>query len=873
MTEQILFVVSHYNVLRSLGSGGMGEVFLAYDTHLDRYVALKQIRKDLTINQKRLDYFLNEAYSTGRLAHPAIVPIYTIMKENDHIFFIMPFIEGITLKQLFITALDNEEQGLKSEHIHSVSYLSHLFLTICRAVAYAHSKKVMHRDLKPSNILVGEFGEVRIVDWGLAQLMEPNKNREKNEEKRIEGSVKYIAPETAYGEGSDSQTEVYSLGIILYEMLTLRYPFNRGTLSQYQESLQKEVLVEPTKVAPFRNIPPLLSHIALKCLAPAPEKRYPSVEALVYDLEVFFEGRSDWLEVTKLNPKEAKTSKSKVQSLIPDKQLTEIIKIELSVNFGPRGSRIGFLFGQDKGYSVWLSVKDNSSLVLLPDTTYRVCLEKIENSLYVYLNDILEFSEITTILLYGPHIELVFEDAQDIVSDITIYEGVNSSHGNLLAIPHALLSNKEYDKALQEYRSIATSEADTVEGRKALFYAGLTVLEKAKHTPQPKKQLEICNAALSEFTKLRGTAGAPLEFLGKTLVFQFLKDYEKVIECFEEAFIRYTHHPLLMALQEHLLKQMADKAHHTRKVSYELALLAARFVPKEIYSRQAYSIFRDIMKTAEIPYFFDKTEEITCAWPDSLIQISEALQLSFLLAKPSTIVEMIENILKTPIEPLTLVESGLFALIELEEWKTVQVQLDRLFQLILDVQTIARLQLIQKIVNIHEQGAIESDTLLSGFPGSIEFHHMRYIRYIVDFAISQRNITCIQQCVDQLLRYELTLPQKLLIQCYSIWVMMLGKKWDQAGEAFQQIPPEQMVEQSNDLFFLYASWLYIKNGKKSISDLIKHIPQKSYQPSHLLFFYLENSKQQKEWLSQAFVWEKRKFHFYSKFFAFFTGKK
>jgi eukaryotic-like serine/threonine-protein kinase len=166
-------LLSHrYQLLESIGKGGMGEVFLVYDTLCGRRIALKKIRTDLLEHPQIRHRFLKEAHITCQLTHPAIIPIYSIQSLQLSAYYTMPFVEGETLKQIIRKTRQQEKKGEKLDHIGgSIPALMRVFITICHAVAYAHSKGVLHRDLKPENIIIGKYGEVLILDWGLAKYI------------------------------------------------------------------------------------------------------------------------------------------------------------------------------------------------------------------------------------------------------------------------------------------------------------------------------------------------------------------------------------------------------------------------------------------------------------------------------------------------------------------------------------------------------------------------------------------------------------------------------------------------------------------------------------------------------------------------------
>ena len=156
-TSEILS--NRYQILENIGKGGMGEVFLAFDTLCGRRIALKRIRSDLLEHPHIRHRFLKEAHITCQLTHPAIIPIYSIQAIQLSAYYTMPFVEGETLKQIIRKTSQQEKKGEKLDHIGgSIPALMRVFITICQAVAYAHVKGVLHRDLKPENIIVGKYG-------------------------------------------------------------------------------------------------------------------------------------------------------------------------------------------------------------------------------------------------------------------------------------------------------------------------------------------------------------------------------------------------------------------------------------------------------------------------------------------------------------------------------------------------------------------------------------------------------------------------------------------------------------------------------------------------------------------------------------------
>ena len=166
--ERLPNAIGPYGIVQSLGKGGMGEVYLAKDPMCGRHVALKRIRPELRLNKTIQNRFLREAQVASALSHPSIVPILAIQTIPPDVYYTMPYVEGVTLRQILRA---NREQG-GHPVIKSIPSLARIFLQVCEAVAYTHSKGILHRDLKPENIIVGKYGEVMILDWGIADCID-----------------------------------------------------------------------------------------------------------------------------------------------------------------------------------------------------------------------------------------------------------------------------------------------------------------------------------------------------------------------------------------------------------------------------------------------------------------------------------------------------------------------------------------------------------------------------------------------------------------------------------------------------------------------------------------------------------------------------
>jgi serine/threonine-protein kinase len=288
-----------YTLTRLHARGGIGQVWLARDGTLGREVALKELRPEQTHNPMIWSRFLEEARITGQLEHPNIVPVHELVepdsKKDQHPFYTMRFVRGRTLTEA-IRAYHERRRGGRAEPLEYRALLD-AFVSVCNAVAYAHSRGVIHRDLKGQNVVLGDYGEVIVLDWGLAKLvdrveetltpavaLEAEVDRAGTIQGQALGTPAYMSPEQAEGriDRIDRRTDVYGLGAILYEILTDQAPFSGGDTA----AVLRKVIHEPP-AAPRSldaSIPKALEAVCLKALAKRPEDRYGSARDLADEI-------------------------------------------------------------------------------------------------------------------------------------------------------------------------------------------------------------------------------------------------------------------------------------------------------------------------------------------------------------------------------------------------------------------------------------------------------------------------------------------------------------------------------------------------------------------------------------------------------------
>ncbi len=272
-----------YSFLRVIGEGGQGVVVAARDRLLEREVAIKALKRNA--EPVREEILRNEARIGGLLEHPNILPTYDLCEdETGSPFLVMKKVEGVSLETLLKESRKTRERSLRAETSErSRLRLLSLFLQVCHAIDYAHSRGVLHLDLKPQNIKIGPFGEVLVLDWGFAA------KREDPEQTFLAGTPMYIAPERFTTRKPDERCDIYSLGVILYRLLTGDYPRDTGDVSfeTYRNTFRSFRLIAPRERDP--GIPPELAAITMKAVADDPDDRYESVAALAEDLERFLD--------------------------------------------------------------------------------------------------------------------------------------------------------------------------------------------------------------------------------------------------------------------------------------------------------------------------------------------------------------------------------------------------------------------------------------------------------------------------------------------------------------------------------------------------------------------------------------------------------
>ena len=258
-----------YEILKLIGEGGMANVYLARDTILDRRVAVKVLRGDLAGDEKFVRRFQREALSASSLSHPNIVEIYDVGEDDGNFYIVMEYIEGKTLKQL-----------IKKRGVLSLPETMDIMLQLLDALKSAHDSYIIHRDIKPQNIMIKDSGLVKITDFGIAMALNSAQLTQTNS---VMGSVHYLPPEQASGKGSTIRSDIYSLGILMFEMLTGRVPFRGDSAVEIALKHMKEPLPSVRELNPV--VPQSVENIILKAAAKNPKNRYHDVREMADDIK------------------------------------------------------------------------------------------------------------------------------------------------------------------------------------------------------------------------------------------------------------------------------------------------------------------------------------------------------------------------------------------------------------------------------------------------------------------------------------------------------------------------------------------------------------------------------------------------------------
>lgn len=919
--------IGPYEVIKSLGKGGMGEVFLVYDSLCERKIALKKILPELAHHQVIKERFLREARFASKLSHPCIIPIHFIQEEGE-VYYTMPYIEGETLKEIFKSTAEKEKKGYSPHEIGiSIPTLTRIFLSICQAISYAYSKSILHRDLKPENIIVGKYGEVLLLDWGIAthldapidldntdDIIDVKEQENLTRPGKVLGTINFMAPERALKQPATIHSEIYALGVILYQILTLTLPFPRKNLEHFRKIMKFERLTPPEEVAPYRDIPKQLSQITQKCLAANPEQRYQNIQELIFDLENYIEGRPEWIFTTELlvNKKQDWEFQENillskhmaitriidvlewVGLMISSKAFSGNLKLDFEIKLPPENEGIGILMcvpepserkGLEDGYCLWLSgsahpyavlFRSNAEISAIPNSGIKtnefshICIEKIDNSVRVYIDGNLKLNYISHIPIVGAHIGFVYKNPDFEISPIKVHTGSQSIMVNCLSVPDAFLASKNFEKAFVEYKRISHSFQGRSEGREAQFRAGLTLLEQGKRERYRLQQENLFVKALEEFEELRGTPGAPLEYLGKSLVYYALDEIEEEIKCLELALRKYPKHPLLSILKEQIIFRLHESSKQDRISAYSFALLCLRHA-QEIFSTHTHMrlIEHLIKHWNPLPFINQKI-----VFSEKMYEyLHYAIQLAFWLHKPLILLEIIDTLPEELPEAKAMILNALYALLYMNHTSEVADKLlekknlltsskeplfyfDTLFQSLSEKKTLSCLQ-----------------SFLNLLKDPITFHELRLFYYLIEKALKDSTTEQLLTFIKQMNQHSMGKKEEYSLKLLYLKFLLLNGRVQEAKAIFDAFSFEELHDSRSSLHFLYGSYLWITEGEAHGLKHFSTASKDTFPHPHTLCSHYITGLHKDRGEQKMFFWEKIDMYKKLEFFYSVIDKK
>ena len=875
--------IGPYTVERKIASGGMGEIYLVNDLACDRKIALKKIRSDRVKYPTLKDRFLREAKISAQMSHPSIIPIYTIHFDDELLYYTMPYVEGDTLKQILRKSIDEEKEGVATHQASvSIPSLMRIFLNICQAIAYCHNRGVLHRDLKPENIIVGKYGETFILDWGLADFVDnPLKEIDENFPKvelvdltrpgKIPGTLAYIPPERILGQPSSFSTDIYAMGVILYQLLTLKMPFHRSADKKLKKQIEKEELIDPLDRAPYRDIPLELAVIAKKCLSPKPELRYATMEELIFDIENYIAGKGQWIEKPPMKidektdwefqenillAKHVALSRSSdmmewVTLMLSKKGFSGNLMLQTAVVLKPQSQGLGFLLNipevcerkglLEESHSFWIGSKSNPGcsmmrsnlqvicapdVSLLPEKRHVIRVERVDNHLRLFIDGQLCLDYLTHTPFSGPHFGLMLKDADLTIEPIHIFVSSPNILINCLKVPDTFLSSKIYPKAIAEYRKISSSFPGRYEGREAIFRGGITLVEEAKECRSPAVKSTLLQQALEEFGKLKPTPGAPLEYLGKSLVYKASEELEEEMKCLELCLRKYGKHPLKHLIEEEIAFRLHEAAYQDRTAAFHLALLSIRHLPHIFKQPQHMSLLVSLKNNFEPLPFIEPYE----SKEDEKKHLELSIELAFLLVKPTTLVEIIESSVETP-----HIANALFCLIMLGHVSFAEESLCNLKE---DQERHEDISLLIQ----YEKNLLTAFDLISKLKTKNTFSSHRILCHVLE---KEKTSKKSQLSLEEM--HVLAKSSKSLTNA-CLFFLLSQREYHLSSSL---LDGSKISEESKN-FFQGCLIAHKKGIKEALFFLYEH---PSYYSFHTLFVEREGKTQKKECLS-LFFWEK-----------------
>ena len=644
-----------HRIKGQIGRGGFGRVYLAREDAVGRDVALKLPASAAPADTRRLQRFLEEARVTAQLQHPGIVPVYHLGRDRaGRPYYTMRPVEGESLKSILARLRAGEEEAVRR---YPLRRLVEIFHSVCQTVRFAHDRGVIHRDLKPGNVVVGEYGEVVVIDWGVAKVLAEEEAAsqpaaEKGDDvwlqyqRRVEslrgasdstfevtqdgasiGTPSYMSPEQALGHTDevDVQSDLWALGVILYELCTLRLPFEADSLADLAQLVTTADPPDPATVDPKRLVEPQLATIALRCLKRDRSERYATAAELAQEIRDWLDGVAatrliadihfadlldgeprGWTAVAgSWRVAEGLLAHEGLQdgALILDTPAAGDVRVEVEAMVLPeRNGEISIFMNapapgtgsreaSDDGYCLQFGAdyntcckiaKDGNDVMTgeascVPGQWHHLVAERTGEAIVLTADgeELLRWRD--QMPLAGEHVGLYVWGDGLRVRRFRVFGRDVPTKVSCLAVPHAFYNEGLFDKAKREYLRLARSHKGREEGLEALFLAGRCCVELAQAASQDEAGRQGLLAEASElFDRLEATRFAPLGCLGKSLLRQLEGDLQVEADELVRAYREYPDHARFEAVGERLW----DRANECYdNMVNPFVLPAARFYP------------------------------------------------------------------------------------------------------------------------------------------------------------------------------------------------------------------------------------------------------------------------------------------------------
>lgn len=868
-------MIDRYEILRSLSKGGMGEIFLVYDPLCKREIVLKQILPKLQKHPIIKARFLREAEVGARLNHPSIIPVFSIDPSAQKNYYTMPYIAGETLKQILKRCLEEEKQKESQDLLMPLKARMRIFLQLCEAVAYAHSKNIVHRDLKPDNVLVGKYGEVLIFDWGLSDFEgcsqreddigeEEETNIDLTRPGKLPGTLNYIAPERIQGAPTSQQMDVFSLGVMLYQLLTLRSPFQRKSIKEFKKQGDVETPLSPEERIPYLHIPETLNTLCMRCLEKEPSVRIKTVQEMIDEVKEFLDGKPRWLKTETLDPLSscdwefqenilltkhlALTGSPEVTRwaslMISKPQFLGNFRLDAHFKLEAGSEGISFLIGVPsqeerehflQGLQICLGptsalLCNGATLMTMPggsildQNLHLLSIEKAESNLTVFLDHKKIGLYILRTPLPGNHIGLFAYDAEFSLEPLIIRERGTDALVSCLAIPDAFLSHRDFKKARIEYLKIAQSFPGSFEEREAHFRSGISLLEEAKAASSQEDKERALLHSLNEFDLLHHTASAPLEYIGKSLVYKYTQEIEEEIKCLELALRKYKNHTLIPSVQDEIFLRLYETSSVCRTSAYRFALLALSQLPSISLRSEHAPLFTSLKTHLEkIPLFL----------AEHPIEQALACQLAFWLGKTTSLLELMET------ADMAVKLDASYSLFMLSEVEGVEEN----FTLIQEGEA---KELLSAALTYFEKGPEQALKKILSFPSSKEQERALYC--LLEKALCDEHK---EPLVASLNSLPLTPP----LDALHILIALKENNLPLATSLFTPYAEQEKKNPYSPLFVAMGYYLYKTQGEEAALSHLSRAP--AYSTASLLPQWMKQSKEQRMlWREQKLLfWE------------------